>query len=103
MNYTCFLVKILNQPILNQFEDNILLVELLVKFAPIRQTKTVNTFRVLVWGNLAEDMTKYYQKNDYIMIEGYIRNFLEPGETDQVEISAKKIYPFLLQSRTSSF
>lgn len=103
MNYTCFIVKILNQPILNQFEDNISLVELIVKFATVRKTKTIDTFRVSVWGNLAEDIIKYYRINDYIMIEGYIRNFLEPGEMDQVEISARKIYPFLLKTRINSF
>jgi hypothetical protein len=96
-------VKILNQPILNQFEDNISLVELIVKFATVRKTKTMDTFRVSVWGNLAEDIIKYYRINDYIMIEGYIRNFLEPGEMDQVEISARKIYPFLLKTRINSF
>jgi hypothetical protein len=96
-------VKILNQPILNQFEDNISLVELIVKFATVRKTKTIDTFRVSVWGNLAEDIIKYYRINDYIMIEGYIRNFLEPGEMDQVEISARKIYPFLLKTRINSF
>lgn len=99
MNYTCFIVKIISQPTLNQFENNISLVELMVKFAPVRKTKTIDTFRVLIWGNLADDIIKYYQINDYIMIEGYIRNFVEPGQSDQVEISARKIYPFLLKTK----
>jgi single-stranded DNA-binding protein len=101
MNYSCFIAKIINEPISSQFDDNISLVELIVKFPTIRKTKTINTFRVLVWGNLADDIVKYYRVNDYIIIEGYVRNFSEPGVADQVEISARKIYPFLLKNQTN--
>jgi single-stranded DNA-binding protein len=99
MNYCCFIAKIINEPISSQFDDNIPLVELSAKFPIVRKTKTINTFRVLVWGNLAEDILKYYRVNDYIIIEGYIRNFSEPGTPDQVEISARKVYPFLLKNQ----
>ena len=99
MNYTCFIVKIVNQPIFSRFDGDISLVELTVKFSSIRKTKMVDTFRILVWGTLAEETMKYYHKNDYIIVEGYIRNFSEPGEMEQVEISARKIYPFLLKTK----
>ena len=99
MNYCCFIAKIINEPISSQFDDNIPLVELSAKFPIVRKTKTINTFRVLVWGNLAEDIIKYYNKNDYIVIEGYLRNISEPGINDQVEISVRKVYPFLLKNQ----
>jgi single-stranded DNA-binding protein len=98
MNYSCFIVKIINDPIRSQFEDNVSLAEMMVKFSIVRKKKTIEEFRVLVWGNLAEDIIKYYKKNDYIIIEGYLRNISEPGMKDQVEISAKKVYPFLLKN-----
>jgi single-stranded DNA-binding protein len=103
MNYSCFIVKIINEPISSQFQDNISLIEMMVQFSPVRKTKTVKNFRVLVWGNLAEDIIKYYKVNDYIIIEGYIRNFSEPGMTNQVEVSARKIYPFLLKEKKNLF
>ena len=86
-------------PISSQFKENISLVEMLVKFSVVRKTKTIENFRVLVWGNLAEDIIKYYNKNDYIVIEGYLRNISEPGINDQVEISVRKVYPFLLKNQ----
>jgi hypothetical protein len=101
MNYSCFIVKIITEPISSQFDDNISLVEIIAKFPTIRKTKTINTFRVLVWGNLANEIVKYYRVNDYIIVEGYVRNFSEPGMPDQVEISAKKVYPFLLKNQTN--
>jgi hypothetical protein len=99
MNYSCFIVKIVNEPISSQFKNNISLVEMLVKFSTVRKVKAIETLRVLVWGNLAEDIIKYYQVNDYIIIEGYVRNFSETGIKDQVEVSVKKVYPFLLNSQ----
>lgn len=99
MNYSCFIVKIVNEPISSQFKNNISLVEMLVKFSTVRKVKTIETLRVLVWGNLAEDIIKYYQVNDYIIIEGYVRNFSDTGIKDQVEVSVKKVYPFLLKSQ----
>ena len=90
MNYSCFIVKIVNEPISSQFKNNISLVEMLVKFSTVRKVKAIETLRVLVWGNLAEDIIKYYQVNDYIIIEGYVRNFSETGIKDQVEVSVKK-------------
>jgi single-stranded DNA-binding protein len=99
MNYSCFIVKIVNEPISSQFKNNISLVEMLVKFSTVRKVKAIETLRVLVWGNLAEDIIKYYQVNDYIIIEGYVRNFSETGIKDQVEVSVKKVYPFLLKSQ----
>jgi single-stranded DNA-binding protein len=92
-------VKIVNEPISSQFKNNISLVEMLVKFSTVRKVKAIETLRVLVWGNLAEDIIKYYQVNDYIIIEGYVRNFSETGIKDQVEVSVKKVYPFLLKSQ----
>ena len=99
MNYSSFIVKIVADPISSQFKENISLVEMLVKFSVVRKTKTIENFRVLVWGNLAEDIIKYYNKNDYIVIEGYLRNISEPGINDQVEISVRKVYPFLLKNQ----
>jgi hypothetical protein len=72
MNYSCFIIKILSNPIQSYFEDNISLVEILGKFPQIRNKRTIEYFRISIWGNLADDVIKYYQINDYLIIEGYI-------------------------------
>jgi single-stranded DNA-binding protein len=105
MNYSCFIIKIISDPIQSYFEENISLVEIIGKFPQIRNKRRVEHFRISVWGNLADDVMKYYQINDYIIIEGYISLNLDFFETDnlaknnQVAISVRKIYPFLLNNR----
>lgn len=102
MNYCCFIVKIITPPIQTYFEDEISLVEIVTKFSSIRKKKTVEVFRLSVWGNLANDIIKYYHVNDYIIIEGYISyncNLFEPFQNNQIEISVRKIYPFFLNNR----
>jgi len=104
MNYTSFIVKIVGQPQQSFFPDQTSVTEVLVKFAPIRNNKAINIFQISICGKLASDVAKYYQKNDYIIIEGYISlrknlsNNLIIGSAKQIEISVFKIYPFPLTS-----
>jgi len=108
MNYTCFIIKIISDPIQSYFEDNSSLVEIIGKFPQIRNKRTIDYFRISIWGNLADDVMKYYQINDYIIIEGYMflnRDLFEIDNSvknSQIEISVRKIYPFLLNNRIKS-
>jgi hypothetical protein len=57
---------------------------------------------VSIWGKLSYDSAKYYQPDDYIIIEGYIliKNInignIENLIDKQIEISVFKLYPLLL-------
>ena len=101
MNYSNFIVKIVEEPTRENLKSDIPVTDMLVKFSQIREKKSFQTFRVFVWGNLAEDVVEYYHTDDYIIIEGYIslnRNFSEnlvSRMNTQVQISVRKIYPFL--------
>nr|WAJ57562.1 hypothetical protein [Actinocyclus sp. (in: diatoms)] len=105
MNYTSFIIKILKEPEQNFLQNNIVVTKMLVKFVSPR-TKTFNTedtFQISIWENLSYETIKYYQPNDYIIIEGYISlrpNFSSLNKISkndqQVEISVFKHYPFLL-------
>lgn len=101
MNYSNFIVKIVEEPTRESLKSDIPVTDMLVKFSQIREKKSLKTFRVFVWGNLAEDVVEYYHTDDYIIIEGYIslnRNFSEnlvSRMNTQVQISVRKIYPFL--------
>ena len=105
MNYTSFIVKVLKEPEQSFLQNNIVVTKMLVKFVSPRM-KTLNTkdtFQISIWENLFSETIKYFQPNDYIVIEGYVS--LRPNISPlnkifkadrQVEISVFKHYPFLL-------
>jgi len=105
MNYSCFIIKIISQPIYRFFENTILNVELIAKFPKIGSKSRVDYFKVLIWGNLTDEIMKYYKINDYLIIEGYIHLNQEIFElnnsikSNQLQISIKKIYPFLIKNK----
>ena len=104
MNYVIFTVKVIKNSGQSFFSDGTSLTELTVQLPQIRNNNSKIILQVSVWGKLSYDVTKYYQPDDYIIIEGYIsiRNI----NTDrilnlldkQVEISVFKLYPLLLKS-----
>jgi len=103
MNYGIFAVKIIKNSGQSFFSDGTSLTELTVQLPQVRKNNIKIIFQVSIWGKLSYDVAKYYQPNDYIVIEGYISlrtTFITSSKiskTDkQVEISVFKHYPFLL-------
>ena len=104
MNYVIFAVKVIKNSGQSFFADGTSLTELTVQLPQVRKNNTKVILQVSIWGKLSYDVAKYYQPEDYIIIEGYIsiRNI----NTDriinlldkQVEISVFKLYPLLLKS-----
>lgn len=100
MNYSIFIVKILTKPIQSFFSDNTSVVETTVQFSPIRKKKkeTFDEFRLSVWGNVGNDLSKYYRIGDYIIIEGFLslRSLSDEKIDKEPEFTVLKLYPFLL-------
>ena len=101
MNYTSFIVKILEDPQQKFFEKTIFVTEMKVKYIPIGK-KTLGTkdfFQVSIWKNLnSPDCANFYKKNDYIFIEGWISlrsNRSEDSKSKEVEIIVFKDYLIL--------
>jgi len=104
MNHGIFAVKVIKNSGQCFFADGTSLTELTVQLPQLRKNNIKVIFQVSIWGKLSYDVAKYYQPDDYIIIEGYIsiRNI----DTDrvvnlldkQVEISVFKLYPLLLKS-----
>mgnify|MGYP000886934007 FL=1 len=71
MNYTSFLVKIVEKP--NQIFVNkiIPLTEMTVQIPQVRITNK-KTIDLSIWGKLGYDITQYYHINDYVIVEGYL-------------------------------
>lgn len=108
MNYSIFIVKIIQSPEQSFFEDDTSVTEVLVKFPQFLNRNFSDIFQISVWGNLAHDVAKYYDVNDYLIIEGYIS--LRDNHSDnfgtkkdkQLEFTVSKLYPFLLKSKNST-
>ena len=101
MNYTSFIVKILENPKQKFFEKKIFVTEMVVKYIPIGK-KSLNTkdfFQISIWNTLnSKDSAIFYKKNDYIFIEGWVSlrpNKLKKNAVEQVEIIVFKNYLIL--------
>ena len=103
INYITSIVKVLETPtqkICNnkKFLNNKIPV---TRFrAQLPQNKNTRVVNLICWGNLAKNVGKYYQANDYIMIEGYFsldnKHLLNTVKQNskKVEITVLKVYPF---------
>jgi single-stranded DNA-binding protein len=104
MNYVNFAVKIIKNSGQSFFADGTALTELTLQLPQVRKNNVKIIIKASIWGKLSYDVAKYYQPNDYVIIEGYIslRNMNTDCLTDmlnkQVEISVFKLYPLLLKS-----
>jgi single-stranded DNA-binding protein len=104
MNYVIFAVKVIKNSGQSFFADGTALTELIVQLPQVRKNNIKIIIKVSIWGKLSYDVAKYYQPDDYIIIEGYIsiRNINTERIVNlldkQVEISVFKLYPLLLKS-----
>jgi single-stranded DNA-binding protein len=104
MNYVIFAVKVIKNSGQSFFADGTSLTELTVQLPQVRKNNTKLIFQVSIWGKLSYDVAKYYQPEDYVIIEGYIsvRNISTDRIVNlldkQVEICVFKLYPLLLKS-----
>ena len=102
MNYSVFIVKIIQTPEQIFFEDNTVATEMLVRISPIYETNYSDILQISVWGPLGQDVAQYYKINDYAIIEGYLSlrenifNDFVLKEEKSIEFSVLKFYPFLL-------
>ena len=95
MNYSSLVVRIIKKSKQIFLKNDTSLMHLIVQFPSVRKKNCTDTCRVLIWGNLSYDIMKYYNINDYIIIEGFISvNKNIDTLNSEIEISAFKIYPF---------
>jgi len=103
MNYVILAVKVIKSSGQSFFANGTSLTELTVQLPQVRKNNTKVILQVSIWGQLSYDAKKYYQPEDYIIIEGYIsiRNINTDRVVNlldkQVEISVFKLYPLLLK------
>ena len=101
MNYIGALVKVLETPKQKMISDK-LIIEFRVQ---LPQRRKIRVVELVCWGNLANSVLNYYKVNDYILIEGYV-SFRNTNNSlnkplKKVTITVLKVYPFLLNSKSS--
>ena len=100
-NYIGTIVKILESPKIKTIKNQISITKFRAQIPQIRKTQVIE---IVVWGNLANDVAKYYSTNDYILVEGYVslRKFSQPNSNRKILKRARftilKAYPFLFSS-----
>jgi hypothetical protein len=105
MNYSIFIVKVVQGPEQSFFDDETTVTEMLVQFPQYLSKDFSEIFQISIWGNLAHDAAKYYSINDYLIIEGYLSLrdnilFNQTLEIDKhIEFTVMKLYPFLLENK----
>ena len=102
MNYVILTGKIIENLGQSFFSDQTAVTEFIVQLPQISKKYPKVIVHVSIWGKLSYDSAKYYQPDDYIIIEGYIliKNInignIENLIDKQIEISVFKLYPLLL-------
>lgn len=104
MNDCFFMAKIISEAIQSSFVNDISVVELTVEL--INNTNKTNRqeLRVSVWGPMGEDICKYYQIGDYVVIQGHLslRPSLSLGNESlfkEPELTATQFYSFFLNEK----
>lgn len=106
INYIGAIVRILEIPALQVNKNEISFTKFRVQLPQLRvkQSKTILT--LLVSGNLAQDIVKYYQVNDYVLIEGYLsvrKSFYQKQNIKEfLQVNVFKIFPLFLNTKPSN-
>ena len=100
ITYIQGIIKILETPKEESINNDIIFVKFRAQLASVRKFQIV---KVIVWGNLAQDIVTSYKINQYLLIEGYpsFRNSTDSKQTSKiVEITGLRLYPFSLKIDT---
>ena len=70
MNSCVLMAEIASEPQLRTTQDNLDVVEMIVRFDGLREEDPPATIKVLGWGNLASNIKNHYNQGDRVVIEG---------------------------------
>ena len=95
-NYFSGTIKILENPIQRLIKKKTLITIVQVEVFQTRQNKCI---LLIFWGNLANEIKASYQKNDYLLIEGYTAIKKTNLKLNKIIVTVLKASPFFLASR----
>jgi hypothetical protein len=100
-NYFSAIVKVLKNSKQISLNNNFLVTKFLAEVPQIRKPKAITLY---FWGKLGIESKNYYQKNDYILVEGYISKHNKTSYKSDFKVSKPitlivlKVYPILLNT-----
>ncbi len=98
MNVCILQAEIMQEPQLRYTQDNNLAVtDMLVQFPGLRPDDPQGRLKVVVWGNLAEQVVQQFKVGDHVLLEGrlgMVKVDLPGGtRTTRPELTASRIFP----------
>jgi len=99
-NYFSGTVKLLDNPIQKLIKHNVLTTQLWVELPQFRQKN--RCVLLIFWGNLGDEVKKFYQINDYIFIEGYTSIKKTNLKLNKIVITGLKVYPIFFNLNSAS-
>jgi len=106
LNYITGIFKILESPILIKTKRDSYFTIFRAYLSQTSRNSNASVVILCIWGYLANDINKYYSKDDYILIEGYLsiqeREIKEysfnKNLKNLVQINVRKIFPLYLNN-----
>ena len=98
-NYFSGTVKLLSNPIQKLIKQKILRTQVWVELGQFRQNRVI---LLTFWGNLGDEIKRFYQVNDYIFIEGYTSIKKTNLKLNRIIITGLKVYPLYLELRSET-
>ena len=95
MNHGIFIIKVVENPIPIMYKEDSI-IKIPVCFAKNHNKLFKNEISLILWGCFKEDFLNYYKLKDYLIIEGIITSVGYKNEREEVNLIAKRVYPFLL-------
>lgn len=78
MNNCIFILKINEEPGEENYNKTIQLLEVKAGFTYNKKNKLYfENINLLIWGNQIDNILKYYRKNDYVVVEGFLTTYLD--------------------------
>jgi hypothetical protein len=103
VNYFGGIVRVLELPTKKLNKKEIPYTSFRVELSQVRLKQSKSILTILAYGNLANDIVKYYRINDYVLIEGCLSIKKTLPTKKIVKKSAKvklfKIFPLFLNSK----
>lgn len=94
-NYFSGTAKLLTNPIQKLIKEKTLITRVWVEITQFRQNKFI---LVIFWGKLGDEIKQFYQKNDYLFIEGYISIKKTNCKFNKIVLTTLRAYPLFLIS-----
>lgn len=96
MNYSIFLIQLIERPRYTKMTDIISLLQVRAKFFEKNNENSNFVLTLNIWGNFDSNIIKSYNINEFLLVEGYliISKFnLNNQLKKQIHLTAVKIFP----------